>query len=98
MVHPPRVKRKLLDGIPHLPFQEFKVPSLEALLALLRKTRSKESEIEVSSSEEGKHTTCSKPLIHVLLTTSRGVGVDEYRDLAALYQYCPDCGLAVRVL
>lgn len=98
MAHPTRVKRKTLNGVPHLPFQEFTVASLEALLNLLRKARIRDSEIEVSTSEEGQHTTCSKPLMHVLVTTGRGVGEGQYKDLAALYQYCPGCGVAVRVL
>ncbi len=98
MVHPQRVKRKILTGVPHLPFQEFKVSTLEGLLNLLKKVKIKDSEIEVSTSEEGQHTTCSKPLIHVLIMTARNVEGGEYRDLKALYQYCPRCGNAVRVL
>lgn len=98
MVHPPRVKPKVMNGVPHLPFQEFKVSSLDSLLSILKKARIKDSEIEVSSTEEGRHTTCSKPLLHVLVMTARNVGGGEYRDLAALYQYCPGCGNAVRIL
>jgi len=30
--------------------------------------------------------------------TAKGSGPAEYRDLAALYQYCPGCRTAVRVL
>jgi len=98
MVHPQRVKRKVQNGIPHLPFQEFTVPTLDGLLNMLKKARIKNSEIEVSTSEEGQHTTCSKPLVHVLVMSARNVGGDVYRDLCALYQYCPGCGNAVRVL
>jgi hypothetical protein len=98
MAHPARVKSKALNGVPHLPFQEFTALSLEALLTLLKKAKIKDSEIEVSSSEESQHTTCSKPLIHVLVMTAKGSGPAEYKDLAALYQYCPQCQTAVRVL
>lgn len=98
MVHPQRVKRKVLNGIPHLPFQEFQVPSLDALLNILKKAKIKDSEIEVSDSEEGHHTACAKPLVHVLVMSARNVGGDVYRDLCALYQYCPGCRNAVRVL
>jgi len=98
MAHPARVNSKALNGVPHLPFQEFAVSSLEALLGLLKKARIKDSEIEVSTSDESQHTTCSKPLVHVLVMTERGSGSAEYKDLAALYQYCPECGTAVRVL
>jgi len=98
LAHPPRVKRLTFGGIPHLPFQEFTVSSLEALLNTLKKARIKDSEIEVSTSEESQHTACSKPIIHVLVMTAKGEGAGEHKDLAALYQYCPGCGSAVRVL
>jgi len=98
MAHPARVKSKALNGVPHLPFQEFTASSLEALLNLLKKARIKDSEIEVSTSDESQHTTCSKPLFHVLVMTAKDTGIGEYKDLAALYQYCPECHQAVRVL
>jgi hypothetical protein len=98
MAHPARTKRNDLIGVPHLPFQEFTAPSLESLLGLLKKGKIKNSEIEVSSSEESQHTACSKPLYHVLVMTAKGEGEGEFRDLVALYQYCPDCRMAVRVL
>ena len=98
MARPPRVKRSNFNGVPHLPFQEFTVSSLEALLNILKKARIKDSEIEVSTSEESQHTTCAKPIIHVLVMTAIGEGAGEHKDLAALYQYCPGCGSTVRVL
>ena len=98
MVHPARVKSKALNGVPHLPFQEFTAASLEAFLNLLKKAKIANSEIEVSTSEESQHTTCSKPLFHILVMTAKGDGAGEFKDLAALYQYCPVCHLGVRVL
>ncbi len=98
MAHPSRVKSKALNGVPHLPFQEFTAPTLDTLLNLLKKARIKEAEIEVSNSDESKHTTCSKPLVHVLVMSTKGTDEAAYRDLAALYQYCPECHLAVRIL
>jgi hypothetical protein len=98
MAHPARVKSKAFNGVPHLPFQEFTAASLESLLSLLKKARIKDSEIEVSTSEESQHTACSVPLVHILVMTAKGDGDTSYRDLAALYQYCPICRQAVRVL
>lgn len=98
MVHPARVKSRALNGVPHLPFQEFTAQSLEALLNLLKKARIRDSEIEVSTSEESQHTTCSKPLFHILVMTAKTTDAGELRDLAALYQYCPECHQGVRVL
>lgn len=98
MVHPTRVKSKALNGIPHLPFQEFATSSLEALIELLKKAKIRDSEIEISASTESQHTTCSKALVHVMVMTSKGEGDTAFKDLAALYQYCPECHLTVRVL
>src|SRR2546428_11260916 len=74
MAHPPRGKRMAFSGIPHLPFQELTVSSLEALLSTLQKARIKDAEIEVSTSEDSQHTTCSKPMIHALVITPQGEG------------------------
>ncbi len=98
MAHPTRVKSKALNGIPHLPFQEFATASLEVLVELLKKAKIKDSEIEISESNESQHTTCSEPLVHVMVMTSKGEGETAFKDLAALYQYCPECHLTVRVL
>jgi hypothetical protein len=99
MAHPSRVKSKISGGIPHLPFQEFKSSSLERLLTDLKNVKIPHSQIEVSSSEDARHYACSKPLVNILMYTSNSLGRDqEYKDLIALYQYCPGCKNATRVL
>ncbi|HEV2120175.1 MAG TPA: hypothetical protein VGS11_08760 [Candidatus Bathyarchaeia archaeon] len=99
MAHPSRVKSKIAGGIPHMPFQEFTATSLEQLLAELKKAKIPDARVEVSTSEDGRHYACSKPLVNVLVYTSHSLGEEqEYKDLIALYQYCPDCKNAVRVL
>lgn len=99
MAHPSRVKSKIAGGIPHMPFQEFTASSLEQLLEDLKKAKIPDARIEVSASEDGRHYACSKPLVNVLVYTSHSLGEEqEYKDLIALYQYCPDCKNAVRVL
>ena len=99
MAHPSRVKSKIAGGIPHMPFQEFTAATLEELLADLKKAKIPGARIEVSASEDARHYACSKPLVNVLVYTSQSLGEEqEYKDLIALYQYCPDCKNAVRVL
>src|SRR5712691_8086965 len=99
MAHPSRVKSKIAGGIPHMPFQEFTATTLEQLLAELKNARIPDARIEVSTSEDGRHYACSKPLVNVLVYTSHSLGEEqEYKDLLALYQNCPDCKNAVRVL
>ena len=99
MAHPSRVKSKIAGGIPHMPFQEFTADSLDILLGQLKKADIADARIEVSSSEDGRHYACSKPLTNILVYTSRNIGEEQdYKDLIALYQYCSDCKNAVRVL
>ena len=99
MTHPSRAKSKIAGGIPHMPFQEFTVNSLDQLLAELKKAKIPNARIEVSTSEDGRHYACSKSLVNVLVYTSHSLGEEqEYKDLLALYQYCPDCKNAARVL
>ena len=82
-----------------MPFQEFTASSVEHLLAELKNAEIANARIEVSTSEDGRHYACSKPLVNVLVYTSHSLGEEqEYKDLIALYQYCPDCKNAVRVL
>ena len=82
-----------------MPFEEFTASSLEHLLGELKKAKIPDAQIEVSSSEDGRHYACSKPLVNILLYTSRNIGEEQdYKDLIALYQYCSDCKNAVRVL
>src|SRR5436309_15795669 len=99
MTHPSRAKSKIARGIPHMPFQEFTANSLEQLLAELKKAKIPNARIEVSTSEDGRHYACSKSLVNVVVDTSHSLVDDqEYKDLLALYQYCPDCKNAARVL
>ncbi len=99
MAHPSRAKSKIAGGIPHMPFQEFTATSLEQLLAELKKAKIPNARIEVSTSENGRHYACLKPLVNVLVYTSHSLGEEqEYKDLLALYQYCPDCKNGARVL
>jgi len=82
-----------------MPFQEFTASSVEHLLAELKNAKIANARIEVSTSEDGRHYACSKPLVNVLVYSSHSLGEEqEYKDLIALYQYCPDCKNAVRVL
>jgi len=83
---------------PHLPFEEFKAESLEALLRLLEKYKVASSKIQFSESESA-HSFCQRQLIHILVPFDHyPVNKHVYREVELLYQYCPSCRLAVRVL
>lgn len=82
-----------------MPFQEFEADSIEQLLAQIKKAKIPNSQTEVTTSDDGKHYTCSTPITNVLVYRSQDLGDEqEYKDLVALYQYCPGCKNAVRVL
>ncbi len=92
-------KSKMVEkGVPHLPFQEFKVENLEQLLRMLERYKVAGSKIEVAESEGG-HSFCPEHLIHILVPVDHyPVNREMYREVELLYQYCPSCRLAVRVL
>src|SRR5260370_42544599 len=82
-----------------MPFQELKATTLEQLLEELKNAKIPDARVEGSTSEDGRHYACSKPLVNVLVYTSHSLGdVREYKDLLALYQYCPDCKNSIRIL
>ncbi len=82
-----------------MPFQEFEATSVDQLVNDLKRAKIPDAAIEVSTSDDGRHYACSKSLVNILVYTSQNLGEQqEYKDLVALYQYCPDCKNAVRVL
>ncbi len=92
-------KSKLVEkSVPHLPFQEFRVESLEQLLKQLERYKVAGSKIEVSESDSA-HSFCPEHLVHILVPVDHyPVNKQMYREVELLYQYCPSCRLAVRVL
>ena len=90
-----RPKRKPKPGF-HPPFQEFQVESVDVLLKRLEKVKPEGSKIEVSSEEDTPHVVCMRPLVHGLVQDLEAVSGSG--NLHILYQYCPFCKVAVRVL
>jgi len=90
MAHPSRVKSKIAGGIPHMPFKEFTGDYFGAATRRTKEGQNSDARVEVSTSEDGRHYACSKPLVNVLVYTSHSLGEEQdYKDLLALYQYCP---------
>ncbi|HZY94852.1 MAG TPA: hypothetical protein VFE98_08370 [Candidatus Bathyarchaeia archaeon] len=90
----PSAKEKL--GF-HTPFEEFSIPKLEDLLALVDKMRPPESVVEVSPVQDTPHVVCMMPLTHILVHSAEG-SEHQAEIVYAMYQYCSHCKLAVRVL
>ncbi len=80
----------------HPPFKEFKVARTEDLLQQLERLEPKGSKVEASIQEDTTHVSCMQPLTNILIhTLDAEMGK---RDIHILYQYCPHCKVAVRVL
>ncbi len=80
----------------HLPFEEFHVPSLNALLAMLEEIKPKESKVEVSPIDDTQHIPCMRPLTHIMVLNKSEE--KETPKIHAMYQYCQICRLAIRIL
>jgi len=82
-----------------MPFQEFTANTLDQLLEELKNAKIPTHESRCPRLRMVVTMLVSKPLVNVLVYTSHSLGEEqEYKDLLALYQYCPDCKNAVRVL
>ncbi len=64
---------------------------------LIDKARPVESVVEVSPVQDTPHVVCMMPLTHILVHSTEG-SEDHGEKVYAMYQYCPQCKLAVRVL
>ena len=92
----PRREREILKGIPHKPFEEFALKKVEELVAQLEKARPKEARVEVTPMEESHHVPCMQEMTAVMVQDPENA--EGTPQVHALYQYCPVCQMAVRVL
>jgi uncharacterized protein (DUF111 family) len=81
---------------PHVPFEEFSVKDIDYLVRQLEKTKPAGATVEVSAMEDSHHSPCLQEMqaIVVQSVVPEGQPVETY----FMYQYCPVCKLAVRVL
>ncbi len=83
----------MLDPPSHKPFQEFQVSTLDELVSQLEIVG---QGIDVLTIDGVPHVVCGKPFANVLVQTDAARHLPG--DLLAIYQYCPGCKLAVKVL
>ena len=87
---------EVLKGIPHTPFEEFPLRKVEDLVAQLEKTRPKEAKVEVTPMEDSHHSPCMMEMTSIMVhDIGNPTGTPQ---IYAMYQYCPTCKVAVRVL
>lgn len=76
----------------HMPFDEFSVKDLDKFLNELEKEKPKDATVEVSPMEDSHHSPCMGEMQAVVVQSVGPQGA------YSMYQYCPICKIAVRVL
>lgn len=91
-----RREQEILKGLPHTPFEEFSLRKVEELVTLLEKSKPKDSKVEVTPMEDSHHAPCMQQMDSVMV---HDIGNPKGNpQIYAMYQYCPICKVAVRVL
>jgi len=82
--------------IPHTPFEEFTLKKVDELVAKLEKVKPKNSKVDVSQMEDSHHAPCMREMTAVMVhDIDQG---NPQPNIYALYEYCPTCETAIRVL
>ena len=87
---------KLLNGYPHMPFDEFPLKKSEDLVVELEKTMPEGAKVEVTPMEESHHSPCMQEMTAIMVHNI--IEGRESPDIFTIYQFCPTCHIAVRVL
>ena len=69
---------------------------VDDLVTRLEKTRPKQAMVEVIPMDESHHVPCMQEMIAVMVHDPENAS--ETRQIHAMYQYCPVCQTAVRIL
>ncbi len=83
-------------GPAHVPFEEFSVKELDRLVSELEKTKPPGATVELSAMEGSHHSPCMEEMQAVVVQTVAPEGQSVHT--VSMYQYCPKCKIAVRVL
>ena len=85
-----------MKGALHAPFEEFSIKSVELLVSSLDKAKPEGATVEVSAMEDSHHLPCMTEMQAVVVQTVEKEGQPTHTY--SMYQYCPVCKSAVRVL
>lgn len=85
-----------MKGALHAPFEEFSIKTVELLVSSLDKAKPEGATVEVSAMEDSHHSPCMTEMQAIVVQTGgqEGQPVHTY----SMYQCCPVCKTAVRVL
>jgi len=91
-----RATRERVKAGGHVPFEEFPLKEVDQLARELDKAKPDGSTVIVTPMEDSHHSPCLKEMIAVMVHTP---GKDDQPgEIHSIYQYCPECKIAVRVL
>lgn len=79
-----------------MPFDEFTVKDLDKFVAQLEKDKPAGATVEVSQMEDSFHNPCMQEMKAILVQSA--ATEDQQVHTYSMYQYCPACNIAVRVL
>jgi hypothetical protein len=91
-----RVTQEKMKTGGHVPFQEFSLNEVDQLVRELDKVKPAGSVVMVTPMEDSHHSPCLKEMMAVMVTTTGND--DQPGEIHSIYQYCPHCKIAVRVL
>jgi hypothetical protein len=80
----------------HMPFEEFPLKEVDELVHELDQVKPAGSTVSVAPMEDSHHSPCFKEMIVVMVHTPGND--DQPGEIHSMYQYCPECKIAVRVL
>ena len=83
-------------AIPHTPFEEFTLKKAEELIAKLERVKPKNAKVDVTPMEDSHHAPCMREMTAIMMhDIDEG---DARPNIYALYEFCPTCEIAIRVL
>jgi hypothetical protein len=91
-----RKTNQVLNGFPHIPFNEFPLKKSEDLVVVLEKNMPDGAKVEVTPMEDSHHSPCMQEMTAIMVhDIEEG---KEGSEIYTIYQFCPTCHIAVRVL
>src|SRR5438552_18770181 len=91
-----RGTQERMKGGGHLPVEEFPLKEVDQLVRELDKVKPAGSTVIATPMEDSHHWPCLKEMIAVMVHTA---GKDDQPiEIHSIYQYYPECKIAVRVL
>lgn len=85
-----------MKGALHAPFEEFSFKTVELLVNMLEKSKPEGATVEVSVMEDSHHSPCMTEMQAIVVQTGGQEG--QPLHTYSMYQCCPVCKTAVRVL